>query len=56
MKADYKAVLCAVQKRDKALWDLGDALVATVGTPLNKSYIASIPKQWKQHQREEAKE
>jgi hypothetical protein len=33
MKADYKAILCAVQKRDKALWDLGDALVAECGAP-----------------------
>jgi len=33
MKVDYKAILCAVQKRDKALWDLGDALVAECGAP-----------------------
>ena len=33
MKPDYKAVLHAVQKRDKALWDLGDALVAECGAP-----------------------
>ena len=131
MKADYKAILCAVQKRDKAISDLGDALVTECGliqrapvtlvpvgcvrlgficrktdattalrsyrnfgvwrmcsdsrldgsifrgnctqagtpemleaiiggipkgTPLTKSYIASIRKQWKRHQREEAKE
>src|SRR5580692_7456285 len=133
IKADYKAILRAVQKRDKALWDLGDALVSECGapdptsagyagpgrlraawhylqangcdysiaelsklrrvayvfgqstrrfdislelyaeagtpemleaiiggipkgTPLTKSYIASIRKQWKRHQREEAKE
>ena len=133
MKPDYKAILYAVQKRDKALWDLGDALVAEFGapdptgasyagpgklraachylqenghdysieelsklrrvasvfgqstrrfdiswdlyaeagtpeileaiiggmpkgTPLTKSYIASIREQWKRHQREEAKE
>jgi hypothetical protein len=33
MKADHKAILCAVQKRDKALRDLGDALVAECGAP-----------------------
>jgi hypothetical protein len=133
MKADYKAILGAVQKLDKALWDLGDALVAECGapdptsasyagpgrlraawlylqengcdyslaelsklrrvayvfgrstrrfdiswelyaetgtpemleaiisdipkgTPLTKSYIASIRKHWKRHQREEARD
>jgi hypothetical protein len=33
MKPDYKAILGTVQKRDKALWDLGDALVAEFGGP-----------------------
>jgi hypothetical protein len=33
MKSDYKAILDAVQKRDKALWELGDALVADCGAP-----------------------
>jgi hypothetical protein len=33
MKADHKAILGAVQKLDKALWDLGDALVAECGAP-----------------------
>jgi hypothetical protein len=33
MKADHKTILCAVQTRDKALWDLGDALVAECGAP-----------------------
>ena len=32
-KPDYKAILYTVQKRDKALWDLGDALVADCGAP-----------------------
>ena len=33
MKADSKAILCAVKRRDEALWDLGDALVAECGAP-----------------------
>ena len=33
LKPDYKAILDTVQKRDKALWDLGDALVADCGAP-----------------------
>ena len=33
MRADHETILCAVQTRDKALWDLGDALVAECGAP-----------------------
>jgi hypothetical protein len=33
MEPDYKAILNTVQKRDKALWELGDALVADCGAP-----------------------
>jgi hypothetical protein len=33
MQTDYKAILGAVQKRNKALWDLGDALVLECGAP-----------------------
>ena len=33
MKPDYKAILSTAQKRDKARWDLGDALVAECGAP-----------------------
>jgi hypothetical protein len=33
MAHDYKAILYAAQKLDKARWDLGDALVAEFGAP-----------------------
>jgi len=41
MKADYKAILCAVQKRDKALSDLGDALVTKCGRFSAFTYITN---------------
>jgi hypothetical protein len=38
--------------------ELLEAIMAGIpkGTPLTKSYIASIRKQWKRHQRKEAKD
>jgi hypothetical protein len=33
MKSDYQAILYTLQMRDKARWDLGDALVAECGAP-----------------------